>query len=126
MKRCRFGLILLAALLILGIASTWVMNRRSGPVARLVEQSGELALAGDWERAEELLRRAKGEWEASFAFCATLSDHEPMERINGQFARLEVFTRCRDAVHFAETSAQLSEDVKAIGEAHRLTWWNLL
>ena len=126
MKRCRFGLILLAALLILGIASTWVMNRRSGPVARMVEQSGEMALAGDWEQAEELLRRAKGEWEGSYAFCATMADHEPSEQINGHFARLEVLAAGREVLSFAEHCAGLSEEVEAIGAAPRLTWWNLL
>ena len=126
MKRCRFGVILLVCLLIIGGASAWAMVKTSEPVAALCRQAGESALSGDWMRAEEQFRRAKMQWETQFPFCATLADHEPMENINGMFAQLEVYAQCRDAESFAAACALLSEDVKAVGEAHRLSWWNIL
>lgn len=126
MKRCRFGVILLACLLILGGASAWAMGKASEPVADLCRKAGDSALSGDWAVAEAQFRQAKMQWDSRFPFCATLADHEPMENINGMFAQLEVYARCRDAESFAAACALLSEDVEAVGEAHRLSWWNIL
>ena len=66
------------------------------------------------------------QWDTRFPFCATLADHEPKENINGMFAQLEVYAQCWDVESFAAACALLAEDVEAIGEAHRLSWWNIL
>ena len=126
MKRCRFGAVLLMVLLILGAVSAWAMIRGNRPVSEQIKQAGEAAFLGDWTSAEEQFRQAKVRWENQFPFCAALADHEPMENINGLFAQLEIYARIRDAEGFAAACALLSEDVEAIGEAHRLNWWNLL
>ena len=126
MNRSKIGAWLLLALLVLGVASSWGMGRFSGPIQAQVAQAGEAALAGDWENAETLARQARVRWERYRNFCAALADHEPMEHIDGLFAQLEVYRQIRDGVNFATVCAQLSQDTKAIGEAHSLTWWNLL
>ena len=126
MNRSKIGVWLLLILLILGAVSTWAMGRFSGPIQTQVAQAGDAALVGDWEKAEALACQARERWEKYRDFCAALADHEPMENIDGLFAQLEVYRQIRDGENFATVCAQLSQDTKAIGEAHSLTWWNLL
>ncbi len=126
MNRSKIGAWLLLALLVLGAVSAWGMGRFSRPIQNQVAQAGEAALAGDWEKAETLACQARSRWEKYRDFCAALADHEPMENIDGLFAQLEVYRQIRDGENFATVCAQLSQDTKAIGEAHSLTWWNLL
>ena len=126
MKRCRFGAGLLILLLILGAASAWAMGTGSDPVVRLARQAEAAALEEDWAAALARVAEAEELWERHFAFWATLSDHEPMEQINGLFAQLAVYARCRDAVNFGAVCALIAETVEAMGEAHSLKWRNLL
>ena len=126
MKRCRIGAWLLLALLVLGVVSAWGMVRFSRPIGETVARAGVAALREDWESAETLARQARVRWEKYRNFCAAFADHGPMENINGLFAQLAVYARLRDGANFAALCARLSEDAKAIGEAHSLTWWNLL
>lgn len=126
MKRCRIGAYLLLALLVIGLLSSWGMVRCSEPVGETIAWAAEAALREDWDNAETLAGQARARWEKYWGVCAAFADHEPMENINGLFAQLEVYAYSRDAQNFAAVCAQLSEDAKAIGEAHSLKWWNLL
>ena len=126
MKRSRFGAGLLIFLLILGALSAWGMGIWNEPVAQMARQAGQAALAQEWSAAEEQIQGAKALWERRYPFCAAFADHEPMEDINSLFAQLEVYALRRDEVSFGAVCAQLAEDVTAMGEAHSLTWWNLL
>jgi len=126
MKRSKFGLGLLLCLLILGILSTWVMLRSTDPITEAIRQAGDAGYREDWELAEQKMGEAKQQWEEKFPFCASLTDHEPMESINGLFAQLEVYAKSRDTQNFAALCTQIGEDLEAMGEAHRLNWWNIL
>lgn len=126
MKRSKFGLGILLALLVLGAVSAWMMVRLLEPVAETVGQAGEAALRQDWSAAEALSGAVRQTWDRRFPFFASFSDHEPMEEINGLFAQLEIYARSRDPQNFAAICAQLAKDLEAMGEAHSLKWWNLL
>ncbi len=126
MKRSRFGLFLLLALLILGILSTWAMGRSTGPITEAIRQAGTAGFQMDWAVATEKMGEAKSDWEKRYPLCASLTDHEPMENINSLFAQLEVYAKNRDHQNFAAVCALLAKDLEALGEAHSLTWWNLL
>ena len=126
MNRSRIGAWLLTALLIVGFASSWAMVRFSEPIGENMARAGEAALRGDWAEAEALAGWSRDRWEKYRDFCAAFGDHEPMENIDGLFAQLEIYRQSRDGQNFAALCAQLSQDTEAIGEAHSLTWWNLL
>lgn len=126
MNRSKIGAWLLVGLLVLGALSSWAMVRFSEPIGEAMSQAAEAALEEDWETAESLAGQARERWEKYWNYCAALADHEPMENINGLFAQLEIYAQSRDPQNFAAVCAQLSEDTKAIGEAHSLKWWNLL
>ena len=126
MKRCRFGLGLLLVLLVLGTVSAWAMGKGLAPMTEGIRQAGDAALQEDWDTAEALSAEVKAQWEKGFPYLASLSDHEPMENINGLFAQLEVYAQCRDPQNFAAVCGQLAQDLEAMGEAHSLKWWNIL
>ena len=126
MTRSKIGAWLLAVLLVTGGISSWGMIWLSTPIEEAADAAVEAALAENWEETEELMGQARTRWEKYHNFCAAFADHEPMENINGLFAQLEVYARRRDSQGFAAICAQLSEDIRAIGEAHSLKWWNLL
>ena len=122
MKRSWFGLGLLAVLLAGGLLVTWEMERIHEPVARDLITAGECALAGDWEQARRLSRQAKEAWEKNEKFRACFADHEPMEEIDACFARMEVFSRMKEAVAFAAACGETARKAEAMGEAHGLKW----
>ena len=126
MKRSKIGLWLLIVLLMIGIFSSFSMVRISQPLGEMMAQAAAAALREDWEQGEALADQARARWKKYWHFCAAFADHGPMEHINGLFAQLEVYARSRDSQNFAAVCAQLSEDTRAMGEAHSLTWWNLL
>ena len=126
MKRIKFGFVLLLALLILGILSTWAIVRSTDPITEAIRQAGDAGFRQDWTLAERKMGEAKRQGEEKFPFCASLTDHEPMENINGLFAQLEVYAKNRDHQNFAAVCAQIGEDLEAMGEAHSIKWWNVL
>ena len=125
MKRERIGFWLLAVLLVLGLLATRHMGTTHASTARRLESAGVLALSEDWEGAGRLLRKARQEWDGCWRFSAILTNHEPMEQIDGQFAQLEIYLRQQEGVAFAAVCSQMASQIEDIGDAHGLKWWNL-
>ena len=126
MKRERFGLWLLVLLLILGLLTTRRMTTDYSHMADTLDQAGTLALAGDWEGADRLVRKVRGRWEGSWRLAAALTDHEPMEEVDSQLAMLEVYRQQRETLSFAALCAQIAKQMEDIGDAQDLNWWNLM
>lgn len=126
MKRGWIGISILAVLLAGGLLVTWQMGRCHEAISEDLERAADRALAGDWKTAERLSERAEEDWEDGWNFSAAFADHEPMEDIDSLFAQLEIYRSSRDAISFAAICAQLSRQIEAMGDAHGLTWWNLL
>lgn len=126
MKRGWIGLGLLLLLLAGSIAVTCTMDAQHTPMARDLESAADLALAGDWEKAAALAKKTKAEWENRWNLNAAFADHEPMEEIDGLFAQADVYARTREEISFAAVCAELAQRLEAMGDAHGLTWWNLM
>ena len=126
MKRGWFGAALLLVLLGLGIASSVLMGIFHEPLAQSLERAADLALAENWEKSQEIVEQAQEKWEKMWHFSATVSDHGPMEEIDALFAQLEIYQKSRDPVNFAAACASLSRQIEAMGDAHEISWWNLL
>ncbi len=126
MKRGWIGLGLLLVLLAGSIAVTCAMDSQHAPMARDLEAASDLALAGEWEKASALAEKTRAEWEEKWNFDAAFADHEPMEAIDGLFAQADVYARTREEISFAAVCAELARRLEAMGDAHGLTWWNLL
>jgi len=120
------GAILLAVLLLLGLLSAWDMGSTHTAISRQMEDAAWYALTGDWESARLASDSARSQWEAHRGVSSVLADHTPMEEIDALFARIGISSAAREAEEFAAACAELSRHVMAMGEAHRLSWQNLL
>ena len=126
MKRSWIGLILLLVLLAGGIAATWAMGQCHTPISRDLANAALAAVEGNWERGESLLLSARTAWGRSRHLTACFADHTPMEEIDALFAQVEVYAAVREETDFAAGCAALAGKVKAMGQAHGASWWNLL
>lgn len=126
MKRCWFGLGLLIFLLIGGLVVTGCMTGNHGEVARDLDRAALAAEESRWEEAGAALRQAQSRWQKKWAMSAAFADHGPMEEIDGLFAQAQIYLRSQNPEAMAAICAQLSRLVEAVGEAHALTWSNLL
>jgi len=120
------GAVLLAALLLLGLLTAWDMESTHRQVARQLEDAAWFALTEDWEKARTAASGAENDWEVHRDLFSLLADHTPMEEIDSLFARLDICSAAGNYGDFAIFCAEAARKVEAMGEAHRLTWQNLL
>ncbi len=120
------GFLLLTALLLTGLLSAWYLNRQQDPIASQLEDSAWLALSGQWEKARQGADAAREEWEQHRSLWAVFADHTPMEEIDDLFAQLSIYSAAREKSDFAATCAALAQHMEAMGDAHRLSWQNVL
>ena len=126
MKRIRFGTVLLAVLLLLGIFSNVLMRKIPPAQAKKLNQAAVLASVGDWAAARELSAQAKTAWEQKQVFYCAMCDHEDIDRIDGLFAQMEVYAATRSAVAFSSTCAHLANRLEALSHSHSLSPENFL
>ena len=118
MKRVWIGGALLAVLLTAGLLAGWAMNRGLCPGAEKLKQAGELATAGRWEAAEELLDEVEDIWEDRRWLVTALYDHEILDDTDAALAQLEVYCDAKDALAFRALCRSLAENMGAAGKAH--------
>lgn len=121
MKRVWFAAALMLLLGLAGLAVTKQMDRICSPIAAVLEQA-ENASAGE---AARLCADACEKWDRHRKFVASVTDHEPMEEVDALFDSLQVYLRRGDDLHFSQGCAQLASQVRAIGEAQDINWWNI-
>lgn len=126
MKRCWFGVGLLAVLLAVSLGVTWGMGRIHRPIAAELNQAAECAELGDWANAEAFSRRAEESWEKWEHFRACFADHTPTEEVGAELAAMAQNRQERETAEFAASCARAAKMVQAVGDAHGLYWWNLL
>ncbi len=126
MKRSWFGFLLLAVILVLSLAVTWVMTEIHQPVSQDLRQASAFALAGDWEAASAAAQRAQAGWQTWANVRLCFADHTPVEDIDSSFAALRAYAAEKETAEFAAACLSLGERVDAMGAAHKLSLWNLL
>lgn len=126
LSRELIGFVLLAALLLSGLLSSFAMTRCHSDIARHLDDAAWAALSEDWDAAITQSTAARAQWQAQWKLVAALSDHSPMEEIDVLFRQLSVYAALRESGDFAATCGALSVHVTAMGDAHRLSWWNLM
>ena len=120
------GIGLLLVLLAGGLLSGWYMGWQHREISQKLEDSVWLALSGQLSNAREEADAARAQWEKGRSLRAVLGDHTPMEEIDDLFAELHIYGVAGEKTEFARTCSALSSRVKAMGEAHALSWWNVL
>lgn len=126
MKHFWSGIGLLAVLLAACLWASHTMENVHTPIADSLALAAEKTLSGDAVQGIEAARQARAQWERHRHATASVADHQPMEEADSLFTQMESFIAAGDFAQFSACCARLSELVRAIGEAHTLTWWNLL
>lgn len=126
MKRCWIGAGFLLVLLIASLTVTCVMNRIHDPIEKSLNLAAEYAMQEDWKRGSQLFFQAKEDWDRWEHFRFSFADHTPVEEISAKFRGLEVYCAAREEEDFAAHCRELARKVAAVGEAHGISWWNIL
>jgi len=126
MGRFLLGIGILVLFLFFGL---WVGNTMEDvhqSISQTLDNAAACSLNGDLTEGIALAGKAQQQWQSQWHRTASVADHAPMDEIDGLFAQLEVYGRTGMYADFATYCARLSRLVSAMGEAHSLTWWNLL
>lgn len=125
-KRFWGGVAILAVLFTLGLWVAKSMETTHETIAHHLEQAAREALAGDTKQGQHTLQKAQELWRQRLFLTAAVADHGPMEEIDSILSQLESFAAAGDGISFAAWCSRAARLVEAIGEAHKLTWQNLL
>lgn len=120
MNRVVIGVALLAALLAASLFSAWQMGNIQQPIADRMEEASLQSLRGESAAAAETAARAESAWHRSRVFTAALADHQPMEDIEGLFARLHAY-ETEDRSEYAALCAEIARRIRAVAEAQELS-----
>ena len=126
MGRGWFGAAILAVFLTLGFVTSGAVEKAHHPTETLLEQAAEAALSGDFAQGVALGMEAKSRWERHWNGTATVADHSPMDDVDALFAEMEVYAKSKEEPHFAACCKELSQRLRAVADAHRFSWWNIL
>ena len=121
MKRCWFGGGILIFLLIAGLLVTGFMGKFHRELGETMGRAATLA-GENREAAQKLADETRDTWERRRWLSAVLYDHDPMERIEENFALLIPGAETED---FRETCLRLAAQLKALGDGPMLTLENL-
>jgi len=126
MGRFWLGLGILAVFLGLGLYVGAAAEGTNQEIAGILKEAAGQALEGDLDGGLALAQQAHHRWQSNWHSTAAVADHAPMDEIDGIFAQALAFGKGGSVQEFAACCARLSGLVAAVGEAHSLSWWNLL
>lgn len=124
MTRGILGILLLLVLLAGGLFVQWTMATLQEPITGELTQAAQAGARGDWDTARLHQETAQRGWRKAWRLTAAFADHQPMEDVDSLFARLPAYGE--DPTEFSACCRELARRVRAVYEAHSLTWWNLL
>lgn len=120
------GAAILAVFLILSLLAGSAMENAHDVTGEILTQAAETALDGAFDTAVSLGMEAKARWQRQLNGTATVADHSPMDDVDALFAEMEIYARAGEIPHFAACCKELAGRVRAVAEAHRFNWWNVL
>lgn len=126
MGRFWLGVGLLVLFLVLGFWISAAMDQVHSDISEILQLAAQQALDGDMDAGMETARQAQAQWEKYWHSSAAVADHAPMDEIDGLLAQLECYSRSDQPGEFAACCTRISLLVRAMSEAHSLSWWNFL
>lgn len=126
MKQLRLGAGVLLALLAAGLWLSLSQTRLYDSLRQELTQAAAQALEEDWSGARAAEDRAREQWQKGRHFAAAFLDHAPLEEMDSLFAELAIYNARQAPTEYAAVCTLLAQQAEAMGESHRLTWWNFL
>ena len=130
MTRGILGILLLLVLLAGGLFVQWTMATLQEPITGELTQAAQAGARGDWDTARLHQETAQRGWRKAWRLTAAFADHQPLEDADGYCLRQRLFVGVyaaqEEEAEFAACCRELARRVRAIADAHSLTWWNLM
>ena len=126
MTRGIIGCVILALLMAAGLGVQWAVAALQAPITGELTQAAQAAAWDDWDTALLHQETAQRGWGRVWRLTAAFADHQPMEDVDSLFARLPVYAAEEETGEFSACCRELARRVRAMYEAHSLTWWNLM
>ena len=126
MRKFIIGITVLSLLLIAGLFVANATEEMYAHIIDLLKDGAQNALSGSFQIAKAQAEKAKVLWDKQKNATATVADHTPMEEIDHLFAEMEIYAKAEEKPHFAAVCKELSRRIRAVAEAHRFSWWNVL
>lgn len=125
MMRIWLGVGILVLFLILGLATSTIMENAHLPTCEMLEQAVEKTAKGDFDGAVNLGMAAKRRWDRHWNGTASVADHSPMDDVDALFAEMEIYAQTEEQPHFAACCNELVRRLTAMAQAHTFSWWNI-
>lgn len=123
MNRFWLGAALMALLILLGAGVNRAVQELEKPVLEALAQASRET---DPSRAVSSFQNAMEHWKKNWPYVAALSDHTPMEQIDGLFSQANALARNGQWADFSVCCAHLYALVEAVSGSQELSWWQLL
>lgn len=127
MKRHLYlGLGILLSLLVLGILSYACLRGAVEESERYLMKAAEAARAEDLPSARQYSRQAWNTWKHVWSLAACLVDHEAFQTIDQELEMLQQEQWAEDALAYGEQCLSLAEELHALQDSERVTFYNIL
>ena len=123
MKRMWIGTGLLALLIVAGLLTGAVLNKRMDQAAQQLAIAGEAAQAEAWAKADTLIGQVKTDWERMKWAAEALSDHERLNQIDTAFSQLPAYAG-NDPSSYQALCIAIAQDLQLVAKNHTLSWRN--
>ena len=126
MKHLTLGIGILAVLLVLCLGASWTMDRTSDQVAALLESAWEQADRENLQAAAEQVEAAHRTWEQHRGISASLVDREGLGGSEQGFTDLQAWFQLGEEAEFAQSCLALAQQVRAMADAEKPYYYNIL
>ena len=120
------GIILLLCLLITGLFINFSLYNSQEQMAQLTQQAEQYAHEAKMPQAKQAAQQAYNLWQQRFPALAAIADHEPLDEVDATFRQALAYASEQDTEEFSACCARLIAGIRAITQAHTLSWWNIL
>lgn len=125
MKHLTFCLLLFLTLLLCCISSQFYVNDRVQQTELQLKQAYLLHDKGEQQAAAEYIQIAAKKWTQYEHFFGTVLQHNEIDHVNGELARLLAYVTSTDEDDFRSSCAALLSDLAHIREMERPIWSNI-
>ena len=123
MKRMWIGTGLLALLIVAGLLTGAVLNKRMNQAAQQLATAGEAAQAEEWGKADTLIGQVNADWERMKWAAEALSDHERLNQIDTAFSQLPAYAG-NDPASYQALCIAIAQDLLLVAKNHTISWRN--
>lgn len=125
-KAIALPLTILAALFLIALCSSSVLNQNAARWRGQLQQAAGLAQIGAWDRAEQLLEESYEDWSGRQTYLRIVSTHDAVDAAEELYVRALIQVRLREREGFLAETAGLRAQLLILADMERLSIRNIL